>query len=199
MIMDKPIEKVDICERGILMKKLVCVCLSLALLVSLAACAAEETPEQRIERVMTEIFTCPDAGTLAYTAVIQKNLSAFGDDSAQAEMLMAQEALGNYLREKYSAADFTEAMYDGLYIYLYSGLIFPTVCAMDGIEIVPKSVSVELESASSRTYRYTAELEVKKDGGTVAVMQTGKAQVDGEGRISSFRLTGSALYDVILG
>ena len=49
MIMDKPIEKVDICERGILMKKLVCVCLSLALLVSLAACAAEETPEQRIE------------------------------------------------------------------------------------------------------------------------------------------------------
>lgn len=32
MIMDKPIEKVDICERGILMKKLVCVCLSLALL-----------------------------------------------------------------------------------------------------------------------------------------------------------------------
>ena len=70
---------------------------------------------------------------------------------------------------------------------------------MDGIEIVPKSVSVELESASSRTYRYTAELEVKKDGGTVAVTQTGKAQVDGEGRISSFRLTGSALYDVILG
>ena len=47
------------------MKRLVCLCLAVMLVLAVSACSVEETTEERIERVMTVYFTCPDEELIA--------------------------------------------------------------------------------------------------------------------------------------
>lgn len=181
------------------MKKIFSLWLVLFCVVSFAACSPAETPEQRVERVLTQVFTCPDEGTQAYADVVRESLSSMDQAETQGKLLRAEETLGKYVREKYDAEDFTDSLYENLYTHLYTNLVFPTVCAMSDITVKPERISVEPESEAGRAYAYTAELAVEKDGEMISVLQEGKVQVDENGRISFFDLTGSALYDVVMG
>lgn len=168
---------------------MLCVCL----LFSLTACGTQtETPEQRIERVLARIFTCPDEGTRAYGTVLKENLEHLDSDA----VTEAEDTLRAYLHEAYSPDDFSEKLYESLFDLLYVSLAFPTQCALEDYEIFPETVYVEADGDSG-LYRYAAKLQIKRDSQTVTVTQTGRVQVDTENRISSVDLKDSALYDAL--
>lgn len=169
------------------MKRLVCLCLVVMLVLAVSACSAEETTEERIERVMTVYFTCPDEELIA---LVTENViyidggSPEPDKDALAAAHRAAEDYGENLKTKFTEADFTEEYQTKLCGSAYIGAIFPSFCAQSGISLTVDSVTVALHSESSRTYNYTAELQIEKDGEKTPFTQTGRVQVDEDGRIS---------------
>lgn len=178
------------------MKRLVCLCLAVVLVIALSACSAGETTEQRIERVMTVYFTCPDEETVA---LIEGNVVyldegvPYPSEKAIAAQYKATEDYGTYLETKFTEEDFTEKYQAVLCGSAYLGEIFPSLCVQAGVSLTVDSVTVEIHSESSRTYTYTAELQIEKDGEKTPFTQTGRVQVDEDGRISWINCESNAL------
>lgn len=176
------------------MKRYLSLLLAFVCAVSLAACSADtpqETAETRIQRVLTQLFTCPDE---KLAELLPKLVPADGntDESAALEEYQA------HLETVYSAEVFTAEYYPKLGKDLLANMAFPTICAQDGIEVKPEQVEVSLEAEQSHVYAYTAQLQVARNGETVQVTESGTVQTDGNGKISSLSPGLAELMDAIL-
>ena len=177
------------------MKRYLSLFLVFACMVSLAACSADapqETTEGRIQRVLTQLFTCPDEKLAELLPKLTPAAENAGEDGAAFEEYQA------HLETVYRAEDFTEAYFPKLGKDLLANMAFPTICAQDGIEVKPEQVEVSLEAEQSHVYAYTARLQVTRNGETVQVTESGTVQTDGDGKISSLSPGLAELMDAIL-
>lgn len=169
------------------MKKVVCLLFVFVLLFSLSACAGSKAEEERIERVVTRVLTCPDEKLVA----LLKENNIYNGDNPQPdpELLLkrqqAEEAYAEHLKTVFTTEDMTEDFQQRFCGNGYAGLTYPSVCAMEGIQIRVESVSVALVSEENRRYSFTAELIITdKDGNETPHTQEGKVQLSEDGRVS---------------
>lgn len=184
------------------MKKMICTCLAVLMFLSLAACAAE-TAEQRIGRVLTQLFTCPDQEEAEIVGKIEDRLEnppeGTSPDTLQQDLLVLSEEYGEAVKKRFAAADFTESYYERFCGDEYmSSLRFPTACASLDAKITPKSVEVSPADGQSRAYRFTAELQIEQNGETTMFTQEGRVQVDENDRIAYLDIRTYELVDLLL-
>ena len=169
------------------MKRVFCLLLAVFLVCSLSACAGQSEEEERIVRVVTRMLTCPDE---ELTALIEgsKMIYDAGDPVPNPEKLAdqrrAHEDYAEYLKTVFTAEDLTEEFQTRFCGEGYLSTIFPTVCVDMEAVLSVESVTVEVQSEDSRTYGYTAELVIEKDGTKTPFTQIGKVQLSEDGRIS---------------
>ena len=164
------------------MKKLVC--LSLILLVFLAACAAAETPEQRIERVVTEMFSEPDAALEAFVTT-QHAYASDPDGKAKEDYLRARETYAAHLKTRFDAADFGEAYFERFCAEDCPQNGLSGYCAAKGASLCVEQAAVTARSQAERLYDVSLMLTAEKDGHTRSLAVSGKVQTDAESRIVS--------------
>lgn len=178
------------------MKKIFSLLFIALLILNCAACGAKSETEQRIERVMMTYFDWPDEETIQ---IVENPIASIGlgdsepSEEELAEQQKAEDEFKAHINGRFNAEDFTENFYDGLYLHFFTGQLFPSSCVTENARLTAESVTVELESKQDRTYTYTANLKIEKDGNTTSFVQTGKVQTDEGGRISSIKTNPDAL------
>lgn len=171
------------------MKKVLCLLLAVLCMFSMAACAGQSEEEERIERVVTRMLTCPDEKLKTVLEETPVYLGAGVDPEDAEEMLakreQAEKEYAEYLKtDVFTAEDMTEEYQDSFCSRLYPLTNFPSFCIGAEATISVKSITVEMASEDSRTYGYTAELLITKNGEEIPFTQAGKVQLSEDGRIS---------------
>ena len=170
------------------MKRVICLFLAVVCVFSLAACSGQSKEEERIERVLGRMFTCPDE---ELKALIERSRMIYdaGDPAPNPEKLVeqqrAQEAYAEHLKANiFTAEDLTEEFQAKFCGELYFLTNFPVFCLEADAVLSMASVEIECVSEENRSYAYTAELVIKMDGEEIPFMQKGKLQMSEDGRIS---------------
>lgn len=178
------------------MRKRILALLCAALCVfSLAACGGGSSPEDRIKRVVKTYYTCPDKKLLEMADEIDE---AWGDKEKIDPLVEEYQA---YLETVYKAEDFSKERYQNIAADMVFGQgLVPIYCLRAGAETKVKSVTVavETELAVDTIYAYTVEVELKKDGTTTQVTETGRAYVSvSDGVITSLTPSGTLLRELM--
>ena len=163
------------------MKRVHCLILATVCVFSLAAWSGQSKEEERIERVLGQMFTCPDE---ELRKVFFPAEPLYGEEM-WLEQNRAMEVYAEYLKENvFTAEDFTENFQTKFCGELYQRTMFPLLCAQENIALSMKSVEIECISEENRSYTYTAELLIEMDGEEIPFTQKGKLQLSEDGRIS---------------
>lgn len=169
------------------MKRFFCLLLSALLIASLAACAGQDQEEERIERVVTRMFTCPDEGlvSLIMDNPIYIDGSVQPDEDLLLKRQQAEEQYAEYLKTVFTAEDMPEDYQQQFCGRIYAALTFPSACVGMEMSIAVESVTVELISEDNRRYGYSAELVITdQNGEKTPYTQEGKVQLSEDGRVS---------------
>lgn len=169
------------------MKKVLCLLLAVLYVFSLVSCAGQNEAEERIERVITRVLTCPDEELVALLRDYPVYID--GANGMDEELLLkrrdAEEQYAEHLKTVFTAEDMTEDYQQQFCGSIYGSLAFPGVCAGGEISISVESVAVELISEENRRYGYSAELVITDPRGEeIPYMQEGKVQLSEDGRVS---------------
>lgn len=152
------------------------------------------TPENRIERLVKNHYTCP--GKNLSSELIDEIKGSWGKAD---EIDLVQEKYQKYLESVYRADDFEESFYQKLAVDAFSMNFYVLSCLRKDVTLKVENVEIVCDISSDRegksTYSFTVELEAEKDGETVQTSDTGQA-ITQDGKIIWFRTHGKFIQDL---
>lgn len=110
-------------------------------------------------------------------------ISGVSGEEAQVSSLKAQEAYAEHLKTVFTTEDLTETYQTEFGGQKYLSTSFPSFYVLTGASLSVKTVDAGIHAESNRTYNYTAERVITKNGEEIPFIQTGKVQFSEDGQI----------------